>query len=164
MTTSASTIRHKRTLDIRVTGDPASALDRYVLESGESGGAFAVVEHQLAPHVLAAPVHRHSREDEYSLVLEGRLGVWQDDDEVIASPGELVIKPRNRWHTFWNAGEESLRVLELIVPGGLEELFMTLAALGEYDPEILPAMAHQYGCDVDFARTEPLVERHSLRF
>ena len=86
MTTSASTIRHKRTLDIRVTGDPASALDRYVLESGESGGAFAVVEHQLAPHVLAAPVHRHSREDEYSLVLEGRLGVWQDDDEVIASP------------------------------------------------------------------------------
>ena len=164
MTTSASTIRHKRIQDIRATGDPASAIDRYVLEGGESGGTVAVVEHRLAPHVLAAPVHRHSREDEYSLVLEGRLGVWQDDDEVIATAGELVIKPRNHWHTFFNAGDEPLRVLELIVPGGLEELFITLAALGDYDPETLPALAHQYGCDVDFARTEPLVERHGLHF
>jgi ethanolamine utilization protein EutQ (cupin superfamily) len=39
-------------------------------------------------------VHRHSREDEYSLALEGRLGVFQDDD-VVAEPGELVLKPRD---------------------------------------------------------------------
>ena len=39
--------------------------------------------------------------------------------------------PRGHWHTFWNAGEEPLRVLVLIVPGGLEELFVTLAALGD---------------------------------
>ena len=64
--------------------------------------------------MLAAPIHRHSREDEYSLVLEGRLGVFQDDEEVFAGPGELVLKPRGHWHTFWNAGPEPLRVLELI--------------------------------------------------
>ena len=53
----------------------------------------------------------------------------------------------------------------LIVPGGLEELFVTLAALGdEYDMETLPAMAAQYGCDIDFERTMPLVERHGLQF
>ena len=30
--------------------------------------------------------------------------------------------------------------------------------------ETLPAMAAQYGCDVDFDRTMPLVERHGLQF
>ncbi len=64
----------------------------------------------------------------------------------------------------YSTGERAA-VLELIVPGGLEELFVTLAAVGdEYDPESLPAMAAQYGCDVDFDRTMPLAERHRLQF
>jgi hypothetical protein len=46
-----------------------------VIEGVDSGGLLAVVEHNLGPHVLAAPLHRHSREDEYSLVMEGQLGV-----------------------------------------------------------------------------------------
>ena len=156
----------KKTLaDFIATGNLATELDRYVLDSRETGGAIAVVEHNLAPRVLAAPVHRHSREDEYSLVLDGRLGVFQDDEVVVAEVGELVLKPRGRWHTFWNAGDQPLRILELILPGGLEELFRSLAALGEsYDPETLPAMARRYGCDVDFERTMPLIEQHGLIF
>ena len=154
-------ITKKTATDFSATGDP-TALDRYLLDSRETGGAIAVVEHNLAPRVLAAPVHRHSREDEYSLVLEGRLGVFQDDEVVMAEPGELVLKPRGRWHTFWNAGDQPLRILELIVPGGLEELFRSLG--DSYDPETLPAMARRYGCDVDFERTMPLVEQHGLIF
>ena len=158
-------ITKKTAANIPATGDPTTALDRYLLDSRETGGAIAVVEYNLAPRVLAAPVHRHSREDQYSLVLEGRLGVFQDGDEVVADVGELVLKPRGRWHTFWNAGDQPLRVLELNVPGGLEELFRSLAALGDgYDPETLPAMARRYGCDVDFERTMPLVEQHGLIF
>jgi gentisate 1,2-dioxygenase len=119
----------------------------------------------LAPGALAAPMHRHSREDEYSIVLEGRLGVFQDDEEVVATSGDIVFKPRGHWHTFWNAGDGQLRVLEVIAPGGLEELFRRLAEPeGEYDPATLPALAAQYGCEVDFDRTMPLVERHGLVF
>ncbi|WP_198410615.1 MULTISPECIES: cupin domain-containing protein [unclassified Cryobacterium] len=143
-------IRVKTARDIESTGD-ASALDRYLIDSADSVGAIAVVEHLLAPRTLAAPIHRHSREDEYSLVLAGRLGVFEDGDEVVASPGDLVFKPRGRWHTFWNAGEEPLRVLELIVPGGIEQLFRQLAEPGgEYDPVTLPPLAAEYGCEVDF--------------
>ena len=120
----------------------ATELDRYLLDSRETGGAIAVVEHNLAPRVLAAPVHRHSREDEYSLVLEGRLGVFQDDEVVVAEAGELVLKPRGRWHTFWNAGDQPMRILEMIVPGGLEELFRSLAALGD---ELRPRDAARHG-------------------
>jgi hypothetical protein len=35
---------------------------------------------------------------------------------------------------------------------------------GEYDPSTLPPLAAQYGCEVDFEATMPLVERHNLVF
>ena len=158
-------IKIKTRHDIHATGDPDVATDRYLIDSADSSGLVSVVEHDLAPRVLAAPLHKHSREDEYTLVLEGRLGVFQDGDEGFAEPGELVFKPRDHWHTFWNAGEGRLRVLEFIAPGGLEELFRRLAEPGvEYDPETLPILAAEYGCEVDFERTMPLVERHGLVF
>jgi hypothetical protein len=76
-----------------------------------------------------------------------------------------VFKPRGHWHTFWNAGDRELHVLEVITPAGLEELFRRLAEPGgEYDPDTLPALAAQYGNEVDFDRTMPLVERHGLVF
>jgi mannose-6-phosphate isomerase-like protein (cupin superfamily) len=149
----------RRAGEIEASGDPASAVDRYLVESSDTSGSVALVEHIVAPRVLAAPLHRHSREDEFSVVLEGRLGVFQDGDEVVATAGDIVLKPRGHWHTFWNAGDEPLRILELITPGGIEELFRRLAEPGgEYDPATLPALVAPYGCDVDFERTMPLVE------
>jgi quercetin dioxygenase-like cupin family protein len=147
-----------------ITGD-ASRLDRYLVAGAECDGRLALVEHTIAPRTLAAPLHRHSREDEYSLVLAGTLGVFQDGAEITATPGDLVFKPRHRWHTFWNAGDDTLRILEIISPGGIEALFRLLAEPGgEYDPQTLPALAARFGCDVDFEGTVPLVERHGLQF
>jgi len=40
---------------------------RFMLSGDETGGGFALVEHPMPPRALAAPLHRHSREDEYSL-------------------------------------------------------------------------------------------------
>jgi quercetin dioxygenase-like cupin family protein len=147
-----------------ITGDPG-LLDRYLLDGTATDGRVALVEHTIAPRTLAAPMHRHSREDEYSFVLAGTLGVLENGVEITASPGDLVFKPRGRWHTFWNAGDEPLRILEIITPGGIEALFRLLGEPGgEYDPQTLPALAARYGCDVDFDGTMPLVERHGLRF
>jgi mannose-6-phosphate isomerase-like protein (cupin superfamily) len=157
----ATVLRVRRTSEIEATSDLAGRADRYLIESADSGGLVALLEQIL--RALAAPVHRHSREDEYSVVLEGRLGVFQDDEEVLAAPGDIVFKPRGHWHTFWNAGDRQLRILEVIAPGGLEELFRRLAG-GEYDPKTLPALAAQYGGEIDFERTMPLVERHGLVF
>ena len=139
--------------------------DRYMIDSEDATGTFSLIEHVLGPHVLAAPLHFHTREDEYGFVLEGRLGAVLGGEEVFAEAGTLVFKPRGQWHTFWNAGDTPVRLLEIISPGGLEKLFRKLGEPGgDYDPETLPALAASYGCDVDFERTMPIIERHGLLF
>src|SRR5215203_6606210 len=103
---------------------------RFMIDGPEAGERFSLVEHPLSPRALAAPVHRHTREDEYSFVLEGRLGALLGDDVVEAGPGDVVFKPRDQWHTFWNAGDEPCRILELISPAGFEGFFAELVDLG----------------------------------
>ena len=151
--------------DGEVAGAPESRTDRFMIDSTDTGGRLTVIEHTLPPHVLAGPLHHHSREDEYSYVLEGQLGAMLGDQEVIAEVGDLVYKPRSQWHTFWNPGDSPTRVLELITPAGLEDLFRELGDPGvELDPATLPALAARYGCQVDFQATATILQRHGLRF
>lgn len=89
----------------------------------------------------------------------------EDPSDKVSSATTLVFKPRGQWHAFWNAGDTPVRLLEIISPGGLEKLFRKLGEPGgDYDPETLPALAASYGCDVDFERTMPIIERHGLLF
>ncbi len=139
--------------------------DVFLLSAADTGGRFALVMHVFEPRALAAPMHRHHREDEWSFVLAGRLGAVVDGREVEAGPGDLLVKPRGQWHTFWNAGDEEARCLELIGPAGLEELFRSLGGLTEEPTaEELAEMAGRYGCDLDLEATGAVVERHGLRF
>jgi mannose-6-phosphate isomerase-like protein (cupin superfamily) len=148
-----------------VSGDSSFRQDRFMIDGADSGGGFSLVEHTLAPRVLAGPLHLHTREDEYSFVLEGRFAALLGDDEVVAGPGDLVFKPRGQWHTFWNPGDTPTRILEMISPAGIEELFRELGRPGgEYDASTLPALVARYGCEVDFDRTGPIIERHRLLF
>jgi mannose-6-phosphate isomerase-like protein (cupin superfamily) len=83
---------------------------RFMVSGKESGGGFALVEHPMPPKALGAPLHRHNREDEYSFVLEGRVGALIGEQIVYAETGDFIFKPRGQWHTFWNAGEEPARI------------------------------------------------------
>ncbi|MBC7291307.1 MAG: cupin domain-containing protein [Actinotalea sp.] len=144
-----------------VLGPPAGVRDRYLVDASDAGGGAAVVEHLLAPRSMAGPLHRHTREDEFSYVLQGRVHIQAGDDLVIAEPGELVFKPRHEWHTFWNADDEPARLLEIIVPGGLEAAFRVMAT----DPDVdIVALAAAYGADIDLRGTEEIVERYGLTF
>src|SRR5437763_3456014 len=140
---------------------------RFMIDGEDSGGEFSLVEHPMPPRALAAPLHRHSREDEYSYVLEGRVGALLGDEVVVGGPGDLIFKPRNQWHTFWNAGDEPARILEIISPGGFERFFAELgeglAEAPEPDPEKLAALGAKYGLEFDFESIPGLVEEHALR-
>ena len=139
---------------------------RFLVEGGETDGRFSLVEHPLPPRSLGSPVHTHHHEDEYSFVLEGRVGLQLGDDTLVAGPGELVVKPRGVPHAFWNAGDEPARLLEMISPAGFEEYFREMAPLlaaEERDTEAVAAVAERYGRAIDFGTVPGLIEAHGLR-
>ena len=138
---------------------------RFMIDGSESGGGFSLVEHPLPPRALAAPLHRHSREDEYSYVLEGRIGALLGDDVVIGEVGDLIFKPRGQWHSFWNAGDEPARILEIISPAGFEKYFEEIVDMGgslRAKPETLRDLAQRYGLEVNLASIPQLAQRFNL--
>jgi mannose-6-phosphate isomerase-like protein (cupin superfamily) len=138
---------------------------RFMAWTEETGGGFSLVEHPIPPKTLAAPLHRHSREDEYSYVLEGRMGAMLGDDVVHAEVGDFVFKPRNQWHTFWNAGDTPCRILEIISPGGFEHYFDELgAAIASPDFELpqLAEVASRYGLEADPESIPRICEEQGL--
>jgi mannose-6-phosphate isomerase-like protein (cupin superfamily) len=140
---------------------------RFMIDGEEAHGGFSLVEHPMSRRALAAPLHRHTREDEYSYVLEGRVGALLGDDVLVGGPGDLIFKPRNQWHTFWNAGDEPARILEIISPAGFERFFGELVDLGgitQAKPQILADLCARYGLEIDPESVPVLVERFDLRF
>jgi mannose-6-phosphate isomerase-like protein (cupin superfamily) len=140
---------------------------RFMIDGDEAGKRFSLVEHPMSSRALAAPLHRHLREDEYSFVLEGRVGALLGDEVVEGGPGDLIFKPRNQWHTFWNAGDEPARLLEIISPAGFERFFAELVDLGgvtQADPEMLGELCARYELEMDPDSIPELVQRFDVKF
>ena len=139
---------------------------RFMIPGADTGSRLSLVEHPMPARGLAAPLHRHNREDEYSFVLEGRMGALLGDEVVEAGPGDLVYKPRNQWHTFWNAGDEPCRILEIISPAGFERFFAELVdmgGVGQADPEAFAQLRERYGLEMKPESVPELLERFGLR-
>jgi mannose-6-phosphate isomerase-like protein (cupin superfamily) len=140
---------------------------RFMIDGVETDEGFSLVEHPMSPRALAAPLHRHLREDEYSYVLEGRVGALLGDEVAVAGPGDLIFKPRDQWHTFWNAGDEPARILEIIAPAGFERFFGELVDLGGVtaaEPQVLAELCARYELEMDPDSVPGLVERFDLKF
>ena len=130
----------------------------------ETNGVISIVEHPVAPRLLVPP-HVHRDHDEWSYILEGRIGARIGDDEFIAGAGSYILKPRGIPHVFWNPDDSPARILEIITPSGLEEMFAQfgdLGARGELTPETMAEIAARYGSTMFFDWVPELTERYGL--
>ena len=166
MNTTATTSARIVTASDGAEGFLGSIAARFMIDGVDAAGRFSLVEHAMSPRALAAPLHLHTREDEYSYVLQGSMGALLGDDVVEAGPGDLVFKPRDQWHTFWNAGDEPCRILEIIAPAGFEDFFRELADLGgaiEADPDDLIGLGERYGLHFQLESVPGLLDRFGLQ-
>lgn len=136
---------------------------QWKIDGDDAGKRFSVVHHPMAPRALAAPLHRHHREDEYSFVIRGKLGALLGNDVVTAEAGTWVFKPRGQWHTFWNAGDEPCEIIEVISPAGFENFFREVAACWG-DVSRVAEIGAKYELDMDFESVPKLCERFGLTF
>ena len=127
-------------------------------------GALSITEMAVQPGFMVPP-HTHRDTDEWSNVLFGRIGARIGDDEFTADPGSWILKPRGLMHTFWNAGPDPARLIELITPAGFETFFEDigrLAAAGELTDELMESMAEEHGTTVSMDWVDDLVARYGL--
>ena len=138
----------------------------FKLAGEQTGGLFSIVEHPIDPGIMVPP-HTHTREDEFSYVLEGEVGARIGDQVLVATPGCYVVKPRGILHTFWNAGLQPARLIEIISPAGFEQYFAELAELfqaeGPPDPEKLEQLANRYGLTYDMTWVPELTAKYNLK-
>lgn len=105
--------------------------------------------------------------------IRGVGAVWSKrhagDEAVDGHPGDLIFKPRGQWHTFWNAGDEPARILEMISRAGFERYFEQMVDLlersvGAPDPSELGAIAAEHGLEVDRESIPRLTGQYRLRW
>src|SRR6476661_109825 len=97
------------------------------LDGAATNGMVSVAEPPFDVGGLVPP-HLHHREDEYSIVTEGRIGFRSGEREVVLGAGGYITKPRGEVHAMWNAGDVPARMIEIISPAGFERFFRELSA------------------------------------
>lgn len=138
----------------------------YKVEHADSGGSVALLEVAIPSGTLVKP-HNHGREDEFSLVLAGTVGVRLGDQVLEAAEGASLVKPRGVPHAMWNAGGTPARVLELLSPAGLEGYFEELAPVLRHEGGAgAPAyyqLAERYGITIQDDWVEELERTYGVK-
>jgi quercetin dioxygenase-like cupin family protein len=138
----------------------------YKVVTADSGGSLALLEVEIPSGTLVKP-HNHSREDEFSLVLAGTVGVRIGDRALEASRGSYMVKPRGIPHAMWNAGGTPARVVEMLSPAGLETYFERLGPIlaheGGAGAKEYYELAHSYGITIQDDWIEELERTYGVK-
>ena len=136
----------------------------YKVVSADCGGSLAVLEVEIPARTLVKP-HSHSREDEFSLVLSGTVGVRIGDQVQEAGPGSYLVKPRGVPHAMWNATGDPAKVAEILSPGGLEGYFEELAPIlaDHRTPPEYYQLAESYGISIQDEWIEDLERTYGVK-
>ena len=84
--------------------------------AAQTGGDFSLMERTLPPAGRRPPAHRHGNCSEAFFVLEGTVAFELDGEELLGGPGDFLLVPRGRAHTFGNGAEQPARLLVLHAP------------------------------------------------
>ena len=138
----------------------------YAVEGDRTDGRLAIIEVQIPPRTLVKP-HQHTNEDEFTFVVAGNVGC-RIGEEVVESvaAGSALVKPRDKPHAMWNVTDEPARILEIVMPAGLEDYFEELAPiLREHGPEWTARydeLAARYGLTILDDWSNELQERYGI--
>ena len=123
----------------------------------DTGGAYSLFEVHTAPG-HDPPPHLHHYEDVALFVLEGTFAVRIGDGMVELGPGGYAFLPRETPHAYTNLGRLPARLLVIVSPGGVCELF--IAEVGQ--PAGAPVELRGPDGPPDFARIGMAAEKYGI--
>lgn len=95
---------------------------RLLVRGSDTAGRYALMEATVAPG-NGPPLHIHRREEEGFLVLEGEITFYTETETIRGTAGVAVNIPTGLKHRFRNESDQTARMLILVAPSGLEEMF-----------------------------------------
>ncbi len=116
----------------------------------QDGGDFSLMERTLPPAGRRPPPHRHTNCSEAYFVLDGRVSVIAEGEELTAGPEGFVLIPRGTAHTFGNGGDTEARLLVIHAPA-MDAYFAGLHDLWNRDeppgPDDERALMERFGME-----------------
>jgi len=97
-------------------------LYRFLAVKEDTDGSYAIWEATVPPGG-GPPPHLHHREEEGFYVIEGRVTFYHEGNEIEATPGSYLNLPKESKHWFRNNSDANAKMLILVAPGGMEEMF-----------------------------------------
>ena len=117
---------------------------RILISAAETGGEFATIDMLIPPGGGPGP-HAHPDFQESFFVIDGEIEVKSEAGTYIATKGSFVSIPKGGIiHCFKNKSDKLAHLLCMVVPAGLEDLFIEIGKpvpFGEFLPP--PAMDPQ---------------------
>lgn len=146
------------------------------VRSEMTGGVYSNVETAVAPKTMGPPPHYHKELDELMYVLEGTASVLIGKEVVEVQAGGWHLRPRLITHTFWNAGNATLRFIDMYFNQPfeqyLEKIFFELTEKNGF-PEgseakikALNALNQQFGVgfsDTAFKEMDEIKKKYGLK-
>jgi uncharacterized cupin superfamily protein len=106
----------------RVRHGAGGGLYRILVTPAETGNTHFAFE-AIEPPGGGPPLHIHTREDEFFLVLEGEITFYIDGRVIRAGAGQSAFVPKGAAHCFKNCSTRAARLLVLFTPGDIEGFF-----------------------------------------
>jgi quercetin dioxygenase-like cupin family protein len=126
---------------IQVFGEPIE-----ILVSSTDSNYTMCVGVQTSPPGGGPPPHKHDREDETFIVLEGEFEFFDRGQWVPFKKGESRFSMRGTFHGFRNAGSTAGKILFVTNGGGLDEYFALISRLKlPVDMERLVEISSHFG-------------------
>ncbi len=110
--------------------------------------------HAEFPPDTFVPPHIHPTQDEYVLILDGELTLFDGDGDHVATAGDLVRLPRGKPHGLFNRSGKTLTCWFWVTPTAkLYDLFAGIDAMEDQNPDDVVALAAQH--EVEFLPPPP---------
>ena len=145
------------------TGVMTKAGLQHKVGAARLNGSLAILEGNVAPGDFVPP-HTHTREDEVSCVIGGKVTYRVGQETFEATAGSYVIKPRGVVHAFWNATAEKATIIEVVIPGAFEDFFDAIEEVpdGPAQPTALMALQERFGVIIDFNLAAEIAREYGL--
>lgn len=132
---------------------------RILISGKETNGAFATIDMLIPPNGGPGP-HAHANMQESFYVIDGEIEVKSEAGSYTAGKSSFVVIPKGGIvHQFKNKTDKTAHLLCVVVPSGLEEMFIKIGkpvSTGTFLPP--PAMNPEEG-----KKLQAIAEKHGQK-